>query len=160
MRADWFLSGEKYLREALGFAKHAGFRILLSSVGFESFDNDILRNLNKGVNVETNLRAVRLMRRLKEEFPLQWRYAREEGAVHGFIHPTPWDTKESMADVRKTLYLYALPNDILPAHSTPLIIHHASGLADWAREIERREGFRFNRYGSVIGWWRPEGKTG
>jgi hypothetical protein len=158
LRADWFLSGEKSLRVALGFAKHTGVYILLSSVGFESFDNDILRNLNKGVNVETNLSAIRLMRRLKEEFPQQWGYAREEGAVHGLIHPTPWDTKESSANVQKTLYLYALPNDILPAHSTPLIVHHASGLAEWIREIERRQGVRFKRYGSVIGWWHPERK--
>jgi hypothetical protein len=157
LRADWLLSGEKHLREALRFARDTGVYILLSSVGFESFDDDILRNLNKGVNVETNLRAIRLMRQLKEEFPLQWGYARAEGAVHGLIHPTPWDTKESSANVQKTLYLYALPNDILPAHSTPLIVHHASGLAEWIREIEQREGVTFKRYGSVIGWWHPEG---
>lgn len=157
LRADWLLSGEKFLREALAFAKDTGVYILLSSVGFESFDDDILRNLNKGISVETNLNAIRLMRQLKEEFPRQWGYAREDGAVHGFIHPTPWDTRESAATVQKTLYLYALPNDILPPHSTPLIVHHASGLADWAREIEHREGIRFKRYGSVIGWWQFEG---
>jgi hypothetical protein len=157
LRADWLLSGEKFLREALAFAKDTGVYILLSSVGFESFDDDILRNLNKGISVETNLNAIRLMRQLKEEFPRQWGYAREDGAVHGFIHPTPWDTRESAATVQKTLYLYALPNDILPSHSTPLIVHHASGLADWAREIEHREGIRFKRYGSVIGWWQFEG---
>jgi len=49
--------------------------------------------------------------------------------------------------------IYGLPNDILPPHSTPLIIHHASGLGDWIREIEQREGLWFKRFGSIIGWW-------
>jgi len=44
-------------------------------------------------------------------------------------------------------------NDILPPHSTPLIIHHASGLGRWIREIEGREEIWFKRYGSIIGWW-------
>ena len=135
-----------------------GVFILLSSVGFESFDDGILLNLNKGLNVDTNLRAIRLMRQLKGEYPKEWGYARADGAIHGFIHPTPWDTKEISTDIQRTLGAYALPADILPAHSTPLIIHHASGLGDWIREIERRERVQFKRYGSVIGWWRPENR--
>ena len=158
LRADWFVVGEKYLRQALGLARNMGVYILLSSVGLEAFDNEILRNLNKGLNVDTNLRAVRLMRQLKEDFPRHWGYARADGAIHGFIHPTPWDTQEISANTQKTFGAYALPADILPAHSTPLIIHHASGLGDWIREIERREQLHFKRYGSVIGWWRPEKK--
>jgi hypothetical protein len=158
LRADWFVMGEKYLRQALGLARNMGVYILLSSVGLEAFDNEILRNLNKGLNVDTNLRAVRLMRQLKEGFPRHWGYARADGAIHGFIHPTPWDTQEVSANTQKTFGAYALPVDILPAHSTPLIIHHASGLGDWIREIERREQLHFKRYGSVIGWWRPEKK--
>ncbi|RLB24990.1 MAG: hypothetical protein DRG73_03035 [Deltaproteobacteria bacterium] len=38
----------------------------------------------------------------------------------------------------------------------PLIIHHASGLGNWIREIETREGVQFKRYGSIIGWWHEE----
>jgi hypothetical protein len=153
LRADWFVTGEKYLRQALGLARNTGVYILLSSVGFESFDDGILRNLNKGLNVDANLSAVRLMRRLKEDFPKELGYARADGAIHGFIHPTPWDTQVISANTQKTFGAYALPADILPAHSTPLIIHHASGLGDWIREIERREQVQFKRYGSVIGWW-------
>ena len=156
VRADWFLRGEKNLRRALVLARSLGVRILLSSVGFESFDDRILRNLNKGLNVETNLQAIHLMRQLKEEFPQVWGYARSEGAIHGFIHPTPWDTEESSANIQRVLSLHTLPPDILPEHSIPLIIHHASGLGDWIREVERREGVQFKRYGSIIGWWHEE----
>jgi len=156
VRADWFLRGEKNLRRALVLARSLGIRILLSSVGFESFDDRMLRNLNKGLNVETNLQAIHLMRQLKEEFPQVWGYARSEGAIHGFIHPTPWDTEESSANIQRVLSLHTLPPDILPEHSIPLIIHHASGLGDWIREVERREGVQFKRYGSIIGWWHEE----
>jgi hypothetical protein len=154
LRADWFVIGEKHLREALYLTRDMEVCILLSSIGLESFDDSILRNLNKGLNVDTNLQAMRLMRQLKEEFPKEWRYSRADGAIHGFIHPTPWDTQEISANIQKTISAYALPADILPAHSTPLIVHHASGLGDWIREVERREGVRYKRFGSVIGWWQ------
>jgi D-hexose-6-phosphate mutarotase len=94
---------------------------------------------------------------LKKEFPEQLGYSPQEGANHGFIHPTAWDTKQSTAENQKNILLYGLQNDILPPHSTPLIIHHASGLADWIRAIESQENLRFPRYGSIIGWWEdPE----
>ena len=76
-----------------------------------------------------------------------------EGAIHGFIHPTPWDTGETESSIQKTILMYGLHNDILPPHSTPLIIHHASGLGDWIREIERQEKIEFRRHGSIIAWW-------
>jgi hypothetical protein len=154
MRADWFLSGERYLRKALKLVKDMGLLILLSSMGFESFDDAILKNLNKGVNVETNLHAIRLMRQLKDEFPDEWAYSRAEGSIHGFIHPTPWDTEETNANLQMAIDRYYLAPDILPEHSIPLIIHHASALGDWIREIENREGARFARHVSTIGWWQ------
>jgi len=153
MRADWLLKGEEHLREALTLARKMRIRVLLSSVGFESFDDGILKNLHKGSTVETNLSAVRLMRRLKELFPFQWSYSKAEGAVHGFIHPTPWDTPETEANIGRIIHRHRLSSDILPDHSVPLIIHHASSLADWIREVEQREHLLFERYGSVIGWW-------
>jgi len=153
LRADWFILGLQYLKEALRLAGEMGIYVLLSSIGFESFDDTILRNLNKGLSVEKNLQAISLIRQLKEEFPAQMGYSSREGANHGFIHPTAWDTKETSARIQQTIYLYGLQNDILPAHSTPLIIHHASALGHWIREIELREGLRFKRHGSIIGWW-------
>lgn len=153
LRADWLLKGEKHLRESLVLAGDKGQRILLASVGFESFDDRILKNLHKGLDAETNLEAIRLMRRIKEDFPGEFAYSRDQGAVHGFIHPTPWDSEDTSAQIQKVIGIYGLPNDILPDHSIPLIIHHASGLGDWIREIEVREKVVFRRYGSTIGWW-------
>lgn len=153
LRADWFLKGEKYLRESLLLSRDMDLRILLASMGFESFDDRILSNLNKGLDRETNLEAIRRMRRIREEFPREFAYSRDQGAVHGFIHPTPWDSDDTSAQIQKTINIYGLPNDILPDHSIPLIIHHASGLGEWIREIERREKVVFRRYGSTIGWW-------
>jgi hypothetical protein len=153
MRADWFIKGDEHLIKALQLAENMEMRIILTSMGFESFDDMILRNLNKGVNVETNLKAVHLMRQLKDDFPSHFGYLRNEGGNHGFIHPTPWDSKETSDNMQKVVDLYALPADILPDHSTPLIIHHASALGDWIREIERKEGVLFKRYDSIIGWW-------
>ncbi|MCP4694206.1 MAG: hypothetical protein GY859_39600, partial [Desulfobacterales bacterium] len=158
MRADWLPPGEKRLREALALAVPMGACIVLTSMGFESFDDDILRNLNKGATVEDNLKAVRVMRRLKEEFPEQWGYLREEGGVHGFIHPTPWDDPAVEANLGKIISRHGLEADILPSHSTPLIIHHGSALGDWIRAIEEKENVRFTRYGSIIGWWEVGGE--
>ena len=153
MRADWLVRGEKYLRDALERAREMGVFILLSSVGFESFDDHILQNLNKGVRTKDNLAAVFLSRRLKQAFPGVWGYQRGEGANHGFIHPTPWDTPETTARMWGLINRYSLSEDILPGHSTPLIVHHASALGDWIRTVESRLDIRFRRYGSVIGWW-------
>jgi hypothetical protein len=154
LRADWLACHEAGLRQALNTAKGIGIRIFLGSVGFESFDDTILANLNKGLDVAVNLEAVKIMRRMKEEFPDHWGYSRKEGAVHGFIHPTPWDTRETEAANQKNIGLYGLNFDILPEHSTPLIIHHASPLGDWIREIELREAVQFKREGTIIGWWQ------
>jgi hypothetical protein len=156
LRADWFLKGEERLKKALRLARDMGMRIVLSSVGFEAFDDTILHNLNKGLTLKTNLKAIQLMRRLKEEFAVEWGYSRSDGAIHGFIHPTPWDTEETWANTQKIIDQHDLPSDILPDHSIPLIIHHASGLGDWIREVEKREKVRFRRYVSIIGWWKED----
>jgi hypothetical protein len=153
LRADGLIAGAARLEEALRAARQMGVCILLSAIGFESFDDSILRNLNKGISVQENLEAVRLIRRFKAEFPNHLGYSTQEGAIHGFIHPTPWDSREIVARAQKTMYLYGLPNDILPLHSIPLIIHHASGLGAWIREIEQREWIRYKRSGPIICWW-------
>ena len=153
LRADGLITGIEHLKSLLTVAARHGIFVLLGSVGFESFDDRILRNLNKGLSVADNLQAIRLMRNLKAEFGDTFGYSSREGANHGFIHPTAWDTEETASENQKTISLYGLQNDILPPHSTPLVIHHASALGDWIREIEQREGLRWPRYGSVIGWW-------
>lgn len=153
LRADYFLNGEGRLRQALLTAQETGTRILISSMGFEAFDDTLLRNFNKGIDVDTNLKAIRLMRSLKEKFPHVWGYSKTEGSIHGFIHPTPWDTHHTFLNMQMNIAIYGLENDILPPHSTPLIIHHACALGDWIREVEEKEGIKYERYGSIIGWW-------
>jgi hypothetical protein len=152
-RADWLIMGEEKLRVALNLAKEMKTHILMSAVGFESFSDSILRNLNKGYTVDTNLSAIKLMRQLKEEFPDTWFYTTSEGASHGFIHPTPWDSTETEREMSSIIFAYGLNRDILPRHSIPLIIHHACGLADWVRELEMREGITLKRRASIIEWW-------
>ena len=156
LRADWLMSGIRHLRQALETASDMGVYVLLSSIGFESFDDTILKNLNKGLSAKINIETIRHIRQLKKDFPEWLGYKTGEGAIHGFIHPTPWDTKQTAATIQKTIALYGLQNDILPPHSTPLIIHHAAGLGHWIREIEKRERLWFKRHGTIIGWWeRP-----
>ncbi len=153
LRADWLLKNEHRLRESLEAARTMGFCILLSSIGFESFSDEILRNLNKGLTAAVNLRAIDLVRRLKKTFPDELGYLRHEGGRHGFIHPTPWDNAATAADLDRVITTHRLSEDILPDHSTPLIIQHASGLGDWIRIIETREKLKFPRLGSIIAWW-------
>ncbi len=153
LRADWLVAGIQHLKRALQIAGEQRVYVLLSSIGFESFDDTILKNINKGLKVKNSIDAIRHIRKLKAEFPHQFGYSIREGAIHGFIHPTPWDTGNTATSTQKIISLYGLQNDILPPHSTPLIIHHASGLGRWIREIERIEGLRFKRLGSIVGWW-------
>ena len=152
-RADWLVRGKERLWTALKLAKSMNMRVLLSAVGFESFANSVLRNLNKGYLTDTNLSAIKLMRQLKEEFPENWFYTTADGASHGFIHPTPWDSTETEREMNSIIFAYGLNRDILPKLSTPLIIHHACGLGNWARELEGREGITLKRAASIIEWW-------
>ena len=153
VRADWFIRSEGRLREALEHARSLGTVIHLGSMGFESFDDTILKNLNKGVTVAANLQAVALIRRLKEDYPDHWTYSRSDGSVHGFIHPTPWDTNKTWKNIQSVFREHTLLLDIIPDHSVPLIIHHASLLGDWIRKMEQKEGKHYNRLGTILEWW-------
>jgi hypothetical protein len=152
-RADWLLTGKEQLITSLKMVRGMGVRLLISSLGFESFSNRILQNLNKGYNVQTNIDAIELIRELKEDFPEQMLYTTAEGANHGFIHPTPWDSADTDRELNTNIFAYDLGRDILPAASVPLIIHHACALGNWVRELEVREGLVLNRRGSIIEWW-------
>jgi len=154
LRADYLIKGLERLAAALEIATKKNTRILLSSIGFESFDDTILKNLNKGLDKQANIAAIRAIRELKSRYPAHLGYLKEEGANHGFIHPTPWDNDEISHEINKTISTYQLSRDILPHHSTPLIIHHGSGLADWIRQIEVSENIEFQRIGTIIGWWQ------
>ena len=83
LRADYFLKGQENLRATLETARKKNIRILLASIGFESFDDTILKNLNKGVTRQMNLDTIKAIRDLKPEFPYHFGYLKEEGANHG-----------------------------------------------------------------------------
>jgi hypothetical protein len=60
-----------------------------------------------------------------------------------------------MPEMNSNIAIYQFFQDILPENSIPLIIHHASYLGDWIRDIEERTNIRFNRDGTWIEWWTP-----
>ena len=152
-RVDAVTKHRETLKEILRLARERSIRIMFSSVGFESFSEKILSYFNKGVTVAEIIECVELLRRLKDEFGDSFLYRRDEGAAHGFIHPTPWDDSETFPEMDRNIVLNGLFEDILPDHSTPLIIHHGSALGDWLRQIEEATGVTFGREGTWIEWW-------
>ncbi len=143
------------LPEILSLAQKKDVRILFASIGFESFSDRLLQFLCKGITVADIVRCVETLRRLKDRFDSHLLYRRDEGANHGFIRPTPWDEGETMQETDSNIFLHRFFEDILPDHSTPLIIHHASYLGDWIRQIESMTGITFGRSGNWIEWWNP-----
>ena len=141
------------LQEVLEVARQRQITIMFSSIGFESFNDTILKYLNKGINVDDIMRCVGTLRDLKGRFGNTLLYRTDEGANHGFIHPTPWDDAETMWENNRNIAMYRLFDDILPRHSVPLIIHHSSYLGDWIRGIESDHRVAFRRDGTWIDWW-------
>jgi hypothetical protein len=152
-RVDAVTRHAETLTKILSAARERGVRIMFSSIGFESFSEKILAHFNKGVTVAEIIECVELLRRLKDEFGDTLLYRRDEGATHGFIHPTPWDDSETFPEMDRNIFLHGLFEDILPEHSTPLIIHHGSVLGDWLRQIEESTNTSFGRDGTWIEWW-------
>jgi hypothetical protein len=152
-RVDAVTRHVNVLQEILKLARERTIRIMFSSIGFEAFSEKILSHFNKGVAVADIIECVELLRRLKEEFGDTLLYRTDEGAAHGFIHPTPWDDSETFPEMDRNIVLHGLFEDILPNHSTPLIIHHGSALGDWLRQIEESTGVTFGRDGTWIEWW-------
>ena len=104
------------------------------------------------------VKCVEALRHLKEQFGSHFLYRRDEGANHGFIRPTPWDDSGILQEIDTNIFLHRFYEDILPEHSTPLIIHHASYLGDWIRQIESTADNTFSRDGTWIEWWNPSPK--
>lgn len=154
-RVDDVIRHCSVLPEILLRAKGLGIRVMFASIGFESFSDRILQYFCKGITLSDIIQCVEVLRRLKDQFRDTLLYRRDEGANHGFIRPTPWDDGETMREMDKHIFLYRFFEDILPDHSTPLIIHHASFLGDWIREIELKTHVFFRREGTWIEWWNP-----
>ncbi|MFB3886771.1 MAG: hypothetical protein ACE144_16200 [Thermodesulfobacteriota bacterium] len=154
-RVDDINAHSSDLTEALPLARRQDTKIIFSSIGFESFSDRLLQYFCKGITVEDIVKCVETLRRLKARYDSTLLYRREEGANHGFIRPTPWDDGETLQEIDRTIFLNRFFEDILPEHSTPLIIHHASYLGDWIREIESKTEITFSREGTWIEWWNP-----
>jgi len=152
-RVDAITRYAETLTKVLRTAREQDIRIMFSSIGFESFSEKILSYLNKGVSVAEIIACVELLRRMKEEYRDTLLYRRDEGATHGFIHPTPWDDSETVPELDRNIVLHRLFEDILPEQSTPLIIHHGSPLGEWLRQIEGSTDVTFGREGTWIEWW-------
>jgi hypothetical protein len=146
------------LAEILSLAKGQGIKIMFSSIGFESFCDRLLQYFCKGITVKDIVKCVETLRSLKDRYVSTFLYRREEGANHGFIRPTPWDDSETMQETDRNIFLHRFFEDILPEHSTPLIIHHASYLGDWIRQIESATDITFSREGTWIEWWNPSSR--
>ena len=143
------------LIEILLFVQKRDVKIMFASIGFESFSDRLLQYLCKGITFSDIVKCVETLRRLKDRFGNHFLYRRDEGANHGFIRPTPWDDGETIAEMDRDIFLHRFFEDILPEHSTPLIIHHASYLGDWIRQIESTTNLTFSRDGTWIEWWNP-----
>jgi hypothetical protein len=154
-RIDDINTHSELLGDVLKTAKEKRITIKFSSIGFESFSDRILQLLNKGITVNDIVRCVGILRQLKETYGDTLLYRRDEGSNHGFIHPTPWDDNETISENNMNIAFYLFSDDILPPHSVPLIIHHASYLGDWIRQIESELHVGFKREGTWIEWWNP-----
>ncbi len=154
-RVDEINARAEDLLEILLAAKAQRVKVMFASIGFESFSDRLLQYFCKGITLSDIVACVETLRRLKNRFGDDLLYRRDEGANHGFIRPTPWDDGETIREIDRNIFLYRFFEDILPEHSTPLIIHHASPLGDWIREIESKTDVTFGREGTWIEWWRP-----
>lgn len=154
-RVDDINANAPDLGKILSLARKQDTRIMFASIGFESFSDRLLRYFCKGITVADIVKSVETLRRLKDQYGSTFLYRRDEGANHGFIRPTPWDDSETLQEMDRNIFLHRFFEDILPEHSTPLIIHHASFLGDWIRKIESTAGITFSRSGTWIEWWNP-----
>jgi len=143
------------LVEILSLARRQDVKIMFASIGFESFCDQLLQYFCKGITMADIVKCVKTLRRLKDRFGSHFLYRRDEGANHGFIRPTPWDDSGILQEIDTNIFLHRFYEDILPEHSTPLIIHHASYLGDWIRQIESMADITFSRDGTWIEWWNP-----
>jgi hypothetical protein len=158
-RVDDINAHASELVDILLAAQGQDIKIMFASIGFESFSDRLLRYFCKGLAMADILKCVGTLRSLKDRFGKHFLYRRDEGANHGFIRPTPWDDSETLQEMDRNIFLHRFFEDILPDHSTPLIIHHASHLADWIRQIESMTDVTFSREGTWIEWWNPSLKA-
>lgn len=92
-RTDYLVNLEGKVRKALSIGQKRNIKTILKCIGFESFSEKDLELYNKGLDPKTNIRAIKLLRDLKEEFGNNIVYRTED---HGFIMFNPYSTLESL----------------------------------------------------------------
>lgn len=116
-RVDWLLAAHEdgTLGRAIAAAAASGSVLHVYLIGFESFVQAELDLYNKGVTVEDNLRAIALLRELRERHGGTFEFARLR--AHGVILFSPWTTPEALlenARVMRQVRFEELRADPLP----------------------------------------------
>jgi hypothetical protein len=106
-RPDFLLKQQKKLYQALDMAQKYGFHFSIEEIGFETFVEEELSLFNKGVSVETNLKALACLRAIKNTYG----EAVSIHVGHGIILFHPWTTVKSMVT---TLDVMAQFTDVFP----------------------------------------------
>jgi len=102
-RVDWVNKHEKGLVDALDLAKKFNFKINLWQLGFESFIQGDLDVYNKGYEVNENLKALKLIEKLKKIYP---KHFFSSSSSYGYFPINPW---LSFNDLEKYLRAEKVP---------------------------------------------------
>lgn len=146
------------VRSTIMRAQEKGITLNMSCIGFESFTQNVLRNLNKDTSVEQNMKEIEIMLDLEDNFP---NFNITPGC-HGLIAPTPWHTSDDLArefalliekDWMKRIYGGAI-------FMRQLRITHTGDLSNWIRYVEEnaRVTYKRNRFGQIE-WHTEDAET-
>lgn len=106
-RPDTLLRKKTVLINALEQARERDFHFSIEEVGFESFVEEELGLFNKGIELTTNLQALKLLREIKEEYKTNV----SVHVGHGMILFHPWTTLDSLSENLRVMAEYA---DVFP----------------------------------------------
>ncbi len=143
------------LAEILSLARRQDVKIMFASIGFESFCDRLLQYFCKGITVADIVKCVETLRRLKDRFGTTFSTGEMRGRITVLFAQRHGMMVKRCMEMDRNIFLHRFFEDILPEHSTPLIIHHASYLGDWIRKIESTTDITFGRDGTWIEWWNP-----
>ncbi|MDP2912214.1 MAG: hypothetical protein Q8N76_07790 [Candidatus Omnitrophota bacterium] len=105
-RADWVNKNKRTLFAMIDLAKKYNFKIILNQLGFESLIQKDLDIYNKGYKVTENLKAIKLIRRLKKIAPRHF----QDGGGHGMMGIGPWITLKDLKEyLNSKAYYLAWP---------------------------------------------------
>lgn len=101
-RVDWLLEfADGAVTQAIEEARKSGSVLHVYLVGFESFDQFHLDLFNKGCTVADNVRAIEVLRHLKQTWPDAFEFERYR--AHGIVMFTPWTTPAQVRDAARVM---------------------------------------------------------